>query len=143
MDAVDVALKERICDATDRIPQSRWPLFSTTLDATIAVGGTTATLTFEAERDTLLTDLAIRSVNITGGAVAPGLLDIEYCNITYADHTEVAQYPYCCQRKPIFLVGVRENKRLKFVITLTAAAPAGGVHLEVTISGFQGNGCCS
>jgi len=141
-DLTNLALKDRLCDATDRIPTSRWPFFSTTLKGQIAIGDTSIPLTFEAERDTLLTDLSILVGGAVDDLVREASVDIEYCNVAYAENTDVAEWAYCCARKPIFLVGVRENKRLKFVITLEAAQLE-AVNVEVTISGFQGDGCCS
>jgi len=137
-----LALKDRVCDATDRIPTSRWPFFSTTLKATIPAGQTVALLTFEAERDTLLTDLSISALT-DADVVLAGDVDCEYCNVDYAEHTDIDEFAYCCSRKPIFLMGVKENKRLRFQVTLAAVAPAGGAFVEATISGFQGDGCCS
>lgn len=140
-DIAALALKERICDATDRIPTARWPFFSTTLRGTIGIGAVTTTLTFEAERDTLLHDLSIAVAEDDDIALA-ATVSIEYCNVQYAESTSVAEWAYCCDGKPIFLVGVKENKKLRFVVTL-AAAQDEVVNVEVTISGYQGNGCCS
>lgn len=137
-----MALKDRICDASDRIPTARWPFFSTTEGTVIPQGGTGTVLAYEAERDTLLTDLTIRVTDAADADLAASV-DIEYCNVDYAEATDVAEFKNCCQRKPIFLVGVRENKKLKFTITLAAAAPANGAFVSVTVSGFQGDGCCS
>lgn len=140
-DMATLALKDRVCDATDRIPTSRWPFFSQTIEGTIPIGGTSTTLAFEAERDTLLTDL---SISVEAGdplAQIEADITIEYCNVVYAEHTDVNEWQYCCQRKPIFLVGVRENKRLRFTIEIAAQATV--TQIEVTVSGFQGDGCCS
>lgn len=144
MDAVDIALKDRICDATARIPTSRWPLYSTTLSETTPDAQVDpVTLTFEAERDTLLTDLSIRVIDTVTGLALDATVDIEYCNTVYARESRVSQWRACCQRKPVFLVGVRENKRLKFVITLAITPSVNPVQIEVSVSGFQGDGCCS
>lgn len=129
---------------SDRIPTSRWPFFSTTLEADIAASTSQAFLTFEAERDTLFTDLSIVVTWLEG--TLDGSVSIEYCNVTYADHTDIEEFGYCCNRKPIFLVGVKENKKLRFQIDLTIPAPpgpGGGAHVILTLSGFQGIGCCS
>lgn len=141
MDAVDLALKDRICDATQRIPTSRWPFFSTTLRATVTAGDREAIIVFDAERDTLLTDLSIAVAENDDVPVAASV-DIEYCNVQYAENTNTSEFAYCCDRKPIFLVGVKENKRLRFVVTL-AAVQDEDVAVEVTVSGWQGDGCCS
>jgi len=139
----NLALKERICDATDRIPTSRWPLYSTTLSETTADAATSSTLTFEAERDTLLTDLSIRVIDSVTGLEVQARVDIEYCNVVYARTSRASQWRACCQRKPVFLVGVRENKKLKFVITFEVAPSVNPNVVEVSVSGFQGDGCCS
>jgi hypothetical protein len=141
VDAVNLALKDRICDATDRIPTARWPFYSQTLKCQIPIGELSCTVTLEAERDLLLTDLSAFAAENDDVAL-PAFLDIEYCNIAYAENTDIAEFGYCCQRKPIFLVGVRENKKLKVTVTLSAVQDE-IVFVEVTFSGFQGDGCCS
>jgi len=143
VEVADTLLKDRICNATDRIPTSRWPFFSQSLQCHLDAGQQDCNLTFEAERDTLLTDLSIAVTATTGGAPLGSNVSIEYCNVTYADHTDSEEFAYCCSRKPIFLVGVRENKKLRFAIHLGAVAPTGGADIVLTVSGFQGDGCCS
>lgn len=146
MDAAQLALKDRLCDKSDRIPTSRWPFFSQSLEADIAQNGTQAFLTFTAERDTLLTDLCIAIENPgegEGPIPLPGKVTIEYCNVQYGDHTDSEEWKCCCDRKPIFLVGVREDKKLRFQIDMNAPVIAGGAHITLTVSGFQGDGCCS
>lgn len=142
MDA-DLFLKDRICDASDRIPTARWPLFSTTEDETIVAGDTSADVDIEAERDLLLTDISISVTAITGGAALGATVTIDYCNTLIMDAVDVARWPFCCDRKPFFLMGIRENKRLRVTVTLDAPAPAGGALVSVSVSGIQGNGCCS
>jgi hypothetical protein len=136
-----LALKDRICDATDRIPTSRWPFYSTTIEGDIPAADTENVFTFEAERDTLFTDLCISVQSGDPLADIEADISIEYCNVQYADHTDVQEFSCCCQRKLIFLVGVRENKRLRF--TINTAALALPKHVRITLSGFQGDGCCS
>lgn len=146
MEVAQQLLKDRLCDMSDRIPTSRWPFYSTSLEATIASGSTgPAFLTFTAERDTLFTDLCIVCEGNNGEVTLawPSRVSIEYCNTTYADHCDVGEYKCCCDRKPIFLVGVREDKKLRFQIDLDIVAPLTGVNIIVTLSGFQGDGCCS
>lgn len=140
-DLTALALRDRICDATDRIPTAAWPFFSQTISGEIVAGATTGTFTFEAERDTLLTDLSITVLDDADAALQADL-DIEYCNVVYAEHTDTLEFQYCCSRKPIFLVGVRENKKLRFQITLAAVAPAGNANIRITVTGYQGRGCC-
>jgi hypothetical protein len=142
VDAIDLAFKERVCDATNRIPTCRWPFYGTTLKATIAEGDTTATLTFEAERDTLFYDMSI-SVTDEDDVDLDAFIDLEYCNVTIADHVLTREWAYCCDRKGWFLMGIPENKRARFVVTLAAAAPAGGAFVEISLNGAQGDGCCS
>jgi hypothetical protein len=139
----DLILKDRICDASDRIPTARWPLFSTTEDETIVATDTSTDIVLEAERDLLLTDMSISVTAITGGAALEATVTIDYCNTLIVDATDVLEWGYCCGRKPIFLMGIRENKRLRVTVTLAAAAPVGGAAVSVSFSGFQGNGCCS
>lgn len=137
----DQMLRDRICDASDRIPTSKWPFYGTTLKATIAEGDTEATLEFVADRDTTFTDLSV-TVTDEDDVNLGANIDNEYCNVDYIEHAFVEDYGVCCQRKPIYLVGVKENKRLVFTVTLLAAAPAGGAFVEISLSGWQGSGCC-
>lgn len=148
MDVQAQLLKDRICDYRDRIPTHKWPIYSRTLDASNSAGGeipagatVSAPLVFEAERDTLFTDLSIRVTDDANAALEADV-SLTYCNVTFIEHTDTSEYDYCCARKPIFLVGVRENKRLKFIVTLQAVAPAGGANISLTMTGFQGVGCC-
>lgn len=141
MDAADILLKERICDYTDRIPTSKWPFYSQSKLELIAAGASVATVDFQAERDILLTDLSIAAQD-DAGLDLEAVVDIEYCDTVYARATDVREFTYCCDRKPIFLLGWKENKHLKFVVTLAAVAPVGGAFVLVTVSGWQGNGCC-
>ena len=133
------------CDAGSRLPTNRFPQYSKTLKATLVAGETTAQLTFEAERDTLLTDLSIEifsSVSPLGPSV-DGKVSVEYCNVTYADGTDIKELKPCCQRKPLFIVGVRENKKLRFDVELyTAVVAETTATVIVTVSGVQGQGCC-
>lgn len=143
VDAADLALKDRICDATARIPTSRWPFYSESKNAAIVAGATVfPDIVFEAERDELLTDLSIIVEDDAANPLAAHV-SIEYCNTDYAVETDVLEFAYCCDRKPIFLVGLKENKKLKIRIELEAVAPVGGAITLVTVSGFQGDGCCS
>lgn len=118
-----------------KIPTGRYPLFSTTKEAIFDANGN-AEIDFEAERDYLFTELTVEGVP----AVADGLLlvNAEYCNTRYLENSSARNWAACCNRKPFFLVGVRENKTLKFRVT-------GGLEddpVQVTLAGFQGSGCC-
>lgn len=139
----DLILKDRICDASDRIPTARWPLFSTAISETIPAGSQSVDVVLEAERDLLLTDMSISVTAITGGAALGATVTIDYCNTLIVDRTDVADWPFCCDRKPFFLMGIRENKRLKATVVLDAVAPAGGALVTISYTGVQGNGCCS
>lgn len=145
LDLAALALKDRACDATNRIPTARWPLYSTTLVdsfAALAPAGTTKVLEFEAERDVLLTDLSIRVYDSVAGTALAASVSLESCNTTIIDGTDVGEFGVCCARKPFFLAGVRENKKLKFSITL--ARPAVAItNIELSLTGFQGDGCCA
>jgi hypothetical protein len=138
-----LAFKERVCDVSDRLPASAFPFYSESKQCTIAIGDLSCTVTFDAERDLLLTDMSISVTQTDTPDVEIGAtVSITYCGITLADSTNVAEFGYCCSRKPIFLVGVREDKSLKITVTL-ATANAEETTVEVTLSGFQGNGCCN
>lgn len=131
----DVALKDRgdgaNCNA-NRIPTGAFPVYATTLRGTVDASGN-ATLEFPAERDTLFTTLSAYASD--GSAFS---LSATYCNTKYLVNSSSLQWVYCCQRKPIFLVGVRDTKRLKFTISGGTA----DAEIRVSLSGFQGNGCC-
>lgn len=135
----------RTCDASSRIPTNRFPVFSTTVEGQIAVGDFEVPapgLSFEAERDVLLSDLSARVVDSVTHADVPALITIEYCDTTYVDGVDVQQYGFCCDRKPGFLVGVRENKRIRFTVRTIAAVAVNPANVELTLNGMQGNGCC-
>jgi len=140
----EVALKDRVCDATDRIPTNRWPFFSQTIETTTADAQVDPIeLTLEADRDLLLTTLSILVIDTVTGLALDALVDIEYCDTVWNRNNRVSQWRYCCDRKPVFLAGIKENKKLKFTITLEITPSVNPVHVEVTVSGMQGNGCCS
>lgn len=145
---LDLALQERnggpACDAGNRIPTSRYPVYATSKTCEIAAGDTSCTVTFEAERDTLFTDLSVELWDITpedGPIPRPGFIDVTYCNVTYLAHSYSRVWGVCCDRKPLFLVGVRDNKKLSITVSLEEAGE-NDVAVIVSLSGFQGNGCC-
>ena len=118
-----------------RIPTGRYPYFSTTIVLALDAAGNGA-VDFEAERD-MLFDL----MSITTGVAADLAtirVDMEYCNIKYLVNSAGSTWTTCCQRKPIFLVAVRENKKLSFAVRGGTAAAT----VAITLSGFQGSGCC-
>lgn len=117
-----------------RIPTGRFPAFSTTLRATLDANGE-ATMILEAERDLLLIGM---SATIADAAPATAGISVTYCNTRYLVNSDRRQWTVCCDRKPVFLVGVRENKKLEIRVTGGTAAGAA----SVTLHGFQGNGCC-
>ena len=118
-----------------RIPTGRYPFFSQTLRAVVAADGT-ATLTLEAERDYLFIGLSVSSSDPDDNAGA--FVDAEYCNTKYLVHSAIRQWLPCCERKPVVLIGVRDNKKLVFRISGATAAAT----IRVTLHGFQGAGCC-
>lgn len=118
-----------------RIPTGRYPAFSTTLRGAVLADGT-LDLALEAERDYLFIGLSVSSSDPDDNAGA--FVDAEYCNTKYLVHSAMRAWQPCCDRKPVFLVGVRENKDLRFHIS--GATPAAIV--KVTLHGFQGAGCC-
>jgi len=129
-----------MCDAGSRIPTSRFPVWSTSQVESIAIGATEATFEFEAERDFLYTDMSV-AVELSDGTSVNAFVTVSYCNTTYMSSSDARQWAYCCQRKPLFLVGHRENKTLRIAVALQTANAA-EVFARVTLSGFQGNGCC-
>lgn len=113
-----------------RIPTGRFPAYSTSRVVTFDANGE-AVVEFQAERDTLFTTLS----------TPPGVdyfLDASYCNTKYLVHSSSRVWAQCCERKPVFLVGVRDNKVLR--IKLSGGTP--DEQTIITLSGFQGNGCC-
>lgn len=118
-----------------RIPTGRYPAFSTTLRATTDANGAAA-MVFEAERDMLFIGMSVNAG--ANGAPRTATVSCTYCNTKYIIHCDTDIWKTCCDRKPIFLVGVRENKKLEFLIE--NADPADDV--SITLHGFQGNGCC-
>jgi hypothetical protein len=137
------ALAERdggACDAGNRIPTARFPVWSHTEVAQIAIGAAQANLDFEAERDYLYTDMSV-TAQLADGTAVPAFVSVDYCHTTYMQTSDIRNWAPCCQRKPLFLVGQRENKRLRVTVDLGAAALA-ATDVAVTLSGFQGTGCC-
>lgn len=137
------ALAERdggYCDSGNRIPTGRYPLYAESESVTIPAGELCADFDFEAQRDLLLTDLSI-SAELADGTAVCARVSTEYCNTKYLVSSNIRVWGYCCQRKPIFLVGVREDKHLTFQVCLCQANEA-DVIVTVSLSGFQGSGCC-
>lgn len=131
------------CDAGNRLPKSKWPPFSTTVRASLTSLASSAEVPFTAERDVLFSDSSIEIYDAAGNRRS-GRFSLNYCNIDLAVNTDISEYRSCCQRKPIFLVGVRENKTLRLEVSADDAIPEGQVWtVEVTYSGVQGNGCCA
>lgn len=118
-----------------RIPAGRYPPFSTTVTGTFNAAGV-ATFEFEAERDMLFNGMSMTPSTAADALTA--FADVTYCNTKYLIHDSIGNWARCCERKPIFLVGVRDNKKLEF--SVTGGTPAGTV--AVTLHGFQGRGCC-
>jgi hypothetical protein len=111
-----------------RIPTGRYPFFSRTLKVVLDANGY-ADVDLEAERDLLIIGLSVRGA---------AFIDATYCNTKYLDHSATIAWGPCCERKPVFLVGVRENKELHF--HLSGGTPAATA--RITVYGFQGSGCC-
>jgi len=116
-----------------RIPTGRYPAFSTTLEGTADANGNVS-LSLEAERDYLFIGMSVDSDSGPNDL----FVDLTYCNTKYLVHSSGRTWVKCCDRKPIFLVGVAENKRLEFQVS--GATPSDRV--IVTLHGFQGSGCC-
>lgn len=139
----NLALEDRAQGAcnVERIPTGRFPVFMTTLRATIATGETSVEFEFEPQRDVLLTNLTYNQPDASIGAVGDAVISAEYCNVKMLDKSTGRAWYACCQRKPIFLVGVREDKTLKFRVDYDNPAEA-DTEVKLSIAGFQGNGCC-
>lgn len=129
---LDVALMERgVCDAMG-IPTGRFPPYSQSLRGTFDANGE-ATVDFEPERDMLLTTLSVES---TGGSLAVRV-NMTYCNTKMLIHSAARAWARCCDRKPVFLVGMRDNKKMHFKLT-------GGTPDDdwiISVHGFQGRDC--
>jgi hypothetical protein len=122
--------------STMRIPTNEYPEYSTTLVATFDANGV-AEFSLDADRDLLLTDLFLGE-EIASDSVELIRINATYCNTKYLINSTWRQWQRCCNSRPDFLVGVRENKSLDFRVT-------GGTPDEtiaLTVAGFQGNGCC-
>lgn len=127
-----------------RIPTSKYPLFSRTLKQTIGVGLTEngSPLILKAPRDLLLDELSVQIFDSNGAAVG-GAVSIEYCSVKLLDDFDLDDLYPCCQRKPVFLAGVRETKELEINVRAYVAVPALDSYTVVaTLSGAQGKGCC-
>lgn len=130
-----------VCDM-DRIPTARWPLYSETKDATILATKTDAEVEFLAQRDVLFSTLSVLVQDSTG-AVVPATVYLEYCNTDLIDGTDAEAFGYCCGRKPAVLLGLREDKRVKIRVVLDDADAEHNTNVEVTLTGYQGDGCCN
>lgn len=128
-----LADRDGACNAV-RIPTGRYPLYSRSQEATFGADGT-AEIEFEAERDLLITELTMVA-GVDAGAIV--LADASYCNTKYLENSSVRNWAVCCDSRPFWLVGIRENKSLVFRFT---GGTADGT-IRVTVAGFQGNGCC-
>lgn len=117
-----------------RIPTGTFPFYSTTLRGTLDANGN-ATVSFKAERDMLFIGL---SADADDAAPASATISAEYCNTKILVRSAIEQWKACCERKPIFLQGVADNKTLEF--TINGGTPAGDY--KITLHGLQGKGCC-
>lgn len=112
-----------------------YPPYSTTLEVTTDAAGD-ADVVYEAERDTLFTDLIVDMTGVVGGA--DGSLDAEYCNTLYLQGSSLQVWDAAVFNHGVFICGVAENKKLKFHIRGGGNAQ---IH-RITLTGVQGNGCC-
>ena len=143
-DMLDMALAEsntgpNCGTGPGRLPTSKFPVYSTTLEATIPAGELSSNeVEFEAQRDTLFNGL---EVHTNGAEATPVYFSSEYCNTKILVDVHTTVFGPCCPRKPIFLMGVKDNKRLTFRAK-TDTAPVNPVIVRFTVYGFQGRGCC-
>lgn len=128
-----LADREQTCNMP-RIPTGRYPAFSTTLAVVLNAAGE-GSIVFEAERDMLFIGM---SASVPDAAPLSASISMTYCNTKMLVSSSARTWAVCCDRKPPFLVGVRENKKLEFFIT--GGTPAGTA--TITLHGFQGSGCC-
>jgi len=123
-----------------RLPTSRWPVYSTTLRAVIPAGQTSAEVSFEAERDTVFTNLSVSGYVGDAPALGP-VVSAKYCNTVILDGVLWNVFSTCCLHKPLFIQEVRNKKELKFTVTL--GAPIGtDSEIKISLQGLQGAGCC-
>lgn len=147
-DVINLALKERAaCDIAGRLPTTRFPFYGTTLQHTIAEDDSPShEFVFEAERETLFIDMSVAAYYIDAGGdevAVDASVTVSYCNSTYAEQTDIAAFRYCCAGKADTLLGVREGKKLRIRVDVDATVVADNdVHVEVSLNGYQGDGCC-
>lgn len=132
----DNALTERpaACNMP-RIPTGRFPPYSQTIQEVFDANGR-AVIEFEADRDYLFFDLSVEAS--TAADLGTMRINAEYCNTKYLINSSAQVWLTCCERKPVFLVGVNDTKKLVF--TITGGTPDSTV--DISLAGFQGNGCC-
>jgi len=118
-----------------RIPTGRYPAYAQSLTATFGADGI-ATIEFEADRDYLFTDMSVEASS--AGSLGAMRVNAEYCNTKLLVNNSALIWLTCCQRKPVFLLGVRDTKKLTF--RMTGGTPDDTV--TISLEGFQGNGCC-
>lgn len=127
---------------TTGLPVTAYQPYIVALRGVMLLGETETTLVFEAERDTVFTDLSVGLIGNGAVPIPPGSShSIEYCNTILAEDTDNTEFNPCCQRKPFFFSAVRENKRLKIVVRAYTPVTVDTMVL-VGLSGFQGSGCC-
>jgi len=116
-----------------RPPGPRYPAYSETFGGVFDANGN-ASHDLHAERDLLLSGLSIDSESEAGSV----RVSATYCGVLVLDHVSMRTFPVCCDRKPIFLVGVKEGKDLRFTLSGGTAAD----DWSISVHGIQGNGCC-
>lgn len=129
-----VALTERDGGCKVPLPTGRYPLYTTTLLVDLDANGE-GTVELQADRDYLFTELTIEGGTRSGPSAT---VDMIYCNTRYLDASSLRNWRACCDRKPRFLVGVRDTKKLTFIVR---GGDSEG-KARITLSGFQGAGCC-
>lgn len=143
MDLLNTALEDRPQGAcgVERLPTGRFPVYGTTLRKTILAGATFVEFQFDAQVDTLFTHMTYNLPQAAIGAVGQQSISAEYCNTKYLKGSSYRNWVACCPRKPIFLVGVSEDKSLSFRVDFENPAEA-DAEVRLSLAGFQGNGCC-
>ena len=116
-----------------RPPGPAFPAYSETFGGVFDANGN-ASHDLHAERDLLLYGLSIDSESSAGSV----RVSATYCGVLVLNHVSMRTFPACCDRKPIFLVGVKEGKDLRF----TLSGGDAGDDWAITVYGIQGNGCC-
>jgi len=130
----ELGIVDRGACSLEPLPTEKWPVYSTTVSTTLDADGN-GTITYTAERDTLFLGM---SAVIADAVPLSATISMSYCGVKYLINSSARTWTRCCDRKPIFFVRVKEDKKLTF--TVNGGTPAGAA--SITLHGFQGRDCC-